>query len=497
MTRAIASFLDLAKGFCGISTPAEILRYSWNELNAHDPGAFCSGEIADRGRLITSFNTPFFPNVLVATSVLQEGVNLHLHCRKVVHYGIAWTPGDNEQRVGRVDRLFGSVHRNIKDGIRDRLSIRYPYLSGSFDEDQVGQFIVRKHAAEKVLDRGETISSNKVIDVVRTNSDWRDYLRNPEGSIGLVDVPDPYPYRDIGHAAEEWSARLARSGNGSGIAEHVGELLEKAVSEIDLDGVCGLVGGADSRTWFVEPLFRNRQGREHQPVVVTLEYFPEFAAQSHRSVYCLQMRSPLFEMRPEGLDAILDSMDDLYPLVQVVCDPASMNSHFHYHARGCLPVFADQHGREDCSPREIAEVLRQLIHCAEELESTLTECQDLSLAQVRGAFSGAPSVASGNADATASNTWVRAEKFAWERDAQTARLPLGRTARNLADRLVVQGKHPFLFGTIDGAGGCCWELRFPAFDFQPSEMALLGRWGTFLIKTLGVSNLPVRLDTES
>jgi SNF2 family DNA or RNA helicase len=51
------------------------------------------------------FNTPFYPDVLVASSVMAEGVDLHLNCRHVIHHDLCWNPSMLEQRTGRVDRI--------------------------------------------------------------------------------------------------------------------------------------------------------------------------------------------------------------------------------------------------------------------------------------------------------------------------------------------------------------------------------------------------------
>ena len=58
-----------------------------------------------RQRLMLAFNTPFFPEVLVASSVLAEGVDLHLNCRYLIHHDLSWNPSTLEQRTGRIDRI--------------------------------------------------------------------------------------------------------------------------------------------------------------------------------------------------------------------------------------------------------------------------------------------------------------------------------------------------------------------------------------------------------
>ena len=58
-----------------------------------------------RRTLLLAFNTPFFPEVLVASSVMAEGVDLHLACRHVIHHDLDWNPSVLEQRTGRLDRI--------------------------------------------------------------------------------------------------------------------------------------------------------------------------------------------------------------------------------------------------------------------------------------------------------------------------------------------------------------------------------------------------------
>ena len=188
---ALISFEQLCEKIVGRS-PGD-WGQEWRTLTTlSSPAAYASGESSHRQHLIMGFNSPFYPNTLVTTSVFQEGVNLHLHCRKVHHYGIAWTPGDNEQRVGRIDRLFGKVNDLLREndlgGVT--LDIHYPYLEGSFDEDQVGSFIERKYAVEEKMDLCMQGDFDKEIRLVR--SDWKEFLRQP---VAEQNLEDPYPAR--------------------------------------------------------------------------------------------------------------------------------------------------------------------------------------------------------------------------------------------------------------------------------------------------------------
>jgi ERCC4-related helicase len=84
-----------------------------------------------RQRLMLAFNTPFFPEVLVASSVLAEGVDLHLNCRHVIHHDLSWNPSTLEQRTGRVDRIGA-----LAETVGKPIEVFLPYLGGTQDEKQ-------------------------------------------------------------------------------------------------------------------------------------------------------------------------------------------------------------------------------------------------------------------------------------------------------------------------------------------------------------------------
>lgn len=169
------------------------------------PAFYASSAVTDRQRLILGFNSPFYPNVLASTSVLQEGVNLHLQCRKVHHYGIAWTPGDNEQRVGRVDRLFGKVNAQLRRDDKSELLIHYPYLAGSIDEEQLAAFIRDKHKVEQEMDACRQLNVSSDIDLSVPSANWREYLRQPRPT-GDKPAPDPFPYNEAERPPKDYLA---------------------------------------------------------------------------------------------------------------------------------------------------------------------------------------------------------------------------------------------------------------------------------------------------
>lgn len=69
-----------------------------------------------------SFNTPFWPHVLVTTSVGQEGLDFHPWCSRVAHWDLSSNPLDLEQREGRIQRYAGlAVRRGLAREIEPML----------------------------------------------------------------------------------------------------------------------------------------------------------------------------------------------------------------------------------------------------------------------------------------------------------------------------------------------------------------------------------------
>ena len=87
-----------------------------------------------RERLREAFNTPLYPMVLIANEVMQEGLDLHKHCRRIVHHDLVWNPAQIEQRNGRIDRLGSLTNRLRQNGADVTLDILYPVIRGTIDE---------------------------------------------------------------------------------------------------------------------------------------------------------------------------------------------------------------------------------------------------------------------------------------------------------------------------------------------------------------------------
>jgi ERCC4-related helicase len=82
-----------------------------------------------RQRLMLAFNTPFHPEILVASNVMAEGVDLHLNCRYVLHHDLCWNPSTLEQRTGRVDRIGAKAETD-----RQPIHVYIPFVSETQDE---------------------------------------------------------------------------------------------------------------------------------------------------------------------------------------------------------------------------------------------------------------------------------------------------------------------------------------------------------------------------
>jgi hypothetical protein len=75
---------------------------------ADDPG------VTRKERVRAAFNSPFWPFVLVSTSIGQEGLDFHHYCHAITHWNLPSNPVDLEQREGRVHRYKGhAIRKNV------------------------------------------------------------------------------------------------------------------------------------------------------------------------------------------------------------------------------------------------------------------------------------------------------------------------------------------------------------------------------------------------
>jgi hypothetical protein len=84
------------------------VRYGSQEAEAQGKAAVREQQVRD------AFNSPFWPFVLVSTSVGQEGLDFHPYCHAIVHWNLPSNPVDLEQREGRIHRYKGhAVRKNV------------------------------------------------------------------------------------------------------------------------------------------------------------------------------------------------------------------------------------------------------------------------------------------------------------------------------------------------------------------------------------------------
>ncbi|MCY3769381.1 MAG: DEAD/DEAH box helicase family protein [Gammaproteobacteria bacterium] len=202
----------------------ELARLYGITLQKQVPVGRMSGSVNQR--LVRQFRMPGFPLVLVTTDVLQEGEDLHTFCRRVVHYGIAWTPSAIEQRTGRVDRIGGLVQRRL-DGspaapkADDLIQVYYPYLQDTVELLQVRRVLRRLNRFLRLIHRGDSTVGPEVHAIETGRAMLDEFADIPpiegklksafpialgwlEGELGAEDVSPPDWKRQYHHLEVLW-----------------------------------------------------------------------------------------------------------------------------------------------------------------------------------------------------------------------------------------------------------------------------------------------------
>ncbi|MFN3199576.1 MAG: helicase-related protein [Bradymonadia bacterium] len=147
-----------------------------------------TGSVAssERDRLFMGFNTPLVPEVLIVTTVGQEGIDLHRECRHVVHHDLPWNPATLEQRTGRVDRIGSKTERLQRSGNGDgdcSLDVAVPYIAGTYDEHRFRVVHGRAHIFEVTMGGEYAVDGHRVVDDAMEAERLDDDLGEERGSV--------------------------------------------------------------------------------------------------------------------------------------------------------------------------------------------------------------------------------------------------------------------------------------------------------------------------
>lgn len=191
MADRIAAFLEdilAASGHVSEEGTARNALYDATKLRDQQFVALVSGtsDSQSRERVFSGFNSPLLPEVLICTSVGQEGIDLHRHCRHVVHFDLAWNPAVLEQRTGRADRIGSKTFREraLAGGTADSfLEIGVPYLAGTYDERMYEELRLRAQTFE-VLTGGDLSA-----DQAEGNDDHKT-AEGKESGLRFVPLPE-------------------------------------------------------------------------------------------------------------------------------------------------------------------------------------------------------------------------------------------------------------------------------------------------------------------
>lgn len=469
--RVIRQFSVYVEKICGIFKGKDLIKQEWYMFNRQNPCYSCSGSTSNRKRLIQAFNSPFFPNTMVSTSVLQEGVNLQYNCDTVYHYGIAWTPGDNEQRVGRIDRLFSKTERKIKKHDNATLDIYYPYLDNTFDRDQVAAFIQQKYKSEKTLDKCIIPEIDKEItsDASAKVKNWEHYFRKPIVRDEMTIDPYPPSFQDITETYQGLSSKCPVS------LKEYWYYLQSTLQEVLNRYFPGYVCFANQTKEYEFPLYELKLTNDRtQPLKIDLRFSSEFSGLIRGTVYYLRFTTPLTnsDKQMENIDQAYQQMQDKFPLAQI-CRDTSTKTNERIYMRTDLPLFIENE-IEGCNIHEIemGAAITQLVYCADQVEEKSLGGQDLKIENMND-----NEISYNNRIINGTIAELPSETISGEHTFFEAKIT--KVLKNCWD---INHNFPFIKTEVVNNSTTLISLPFCAEDLDTKERMLLQRWCDHVIE---------------
>lgn len=361
---SILHFKTIYTKVFSINGEKQLLEESWDSFNNAQPIYPYNADNSNQ-KVLKSFNTPFYPDMLVATSVLQEGVNLQYFCNTIYHYGMAWTPGDNEQRIGRIDRMFGKIERNLEKDSNSKLNIYYPYLKDTIDEEHLSRFIIRKYKEETLIDQGKAFEEGSDFSLEENETGgWKTFLRKPD----THNFNDPFPVNN--NHFEDIKIELVKPVKVT-LDKFYNSIINSLIELRDFNSEIFYVNQEDNQKILIDPTINN--GRK-QPVVIELVYDNIGSGIYNEPIYCLKMKTPLCAVSQyKKLKSKFYSNQNIQktylPGIKLCLDPSQTGgSVWGIYMSYELPLFLTSLDKNPLSKEEVKIAFNNLIHCADTTE---------------------------------------------------------------------------------------------------------------------------------
>ncbi|GEM_PF-4867036 len=380
----------------------------WSDFDRQQPALGAMGGTSSRYPVIVKFNAPFFPDFVVATDVFREGVDLHMSCNRVWHFGMVSNPGDIEQRSGRIDRYFSKVHRELQEqpgseptGSDSHLHIEYPYLARTIDEEQVARVLERKLEVQPLMDQGLSVTEEIRLNLQdRAETTARELLRELSDLTGDDTTPfpvephlergtrsgalEPRPHPDSGQLLDWMASKLAELEGRVPLTQSIAKEFREA-SEPDraFPALTNLaVVRRKGRSHLVDPKTEAGEFRE-QPVQFSLGFSAELR------MHYLRLSSPMGDHAEPVPTVLQRTLHDAYadaPL-RLHHNPGVSAQRRHWRIAVATDLLLPADVAEWPTLDRLHSRLTQLAEAADDLEWRLREMsqlrQDLTYEEVR------------------------------------------------------------------------------------------------------------------